>query len=156
MLDEISADTPKKKSLKRQVNKQAQKIWRMKRKVGKLSNKQPAKKQLIDDLGHYLTGPALEFVKTQVMLSGRRARGLRWKLKVKSLALSLYHASLKCYRLLRKLFLFPSKSTLCRALRLFKIYPGFPQHLLDLFKKKISNMSSLDKFCSIVFDEMYL
>ena len=89
-------------------------------------------------------------------MSGRKGHGMRWSMADKATALSLYHASPKSYRLLRKLFLLPAKSTLSRVLRSIDIYPGFNSQLLKAFTDKVGSMSSADKHCSIVFDEMAL
>jgi hypothetical protein len=105
-------------------------------------------------LAEHLSGTALKFVSTQVLMAGRKGQGRRWSLDDKSLALSLYHASPKSYRLLSKIFLLPAKRTLARLLRSINLYPGFNPQMLNAFKDKVSHMSALDRQCSIVFDEM--
>jgi hypothetical protein len=54
------------------------------------------------------------FVKMQLKLHSRKKHGRRYSPLLKSLAISLYHASGKAYRLLSKLFILPSKASLHR------------------------------------------
>ena len=55
-------------------------------------------------LSNYLSGAKLEFVMSQIRCATKKAKGRRWTVKDKALALSLLHASPKTYRLLKRVF----------------------------------------------------
>ena len=59
---------------------------------------------IFSQLSKVFKGRALHFVKTQIRLSSRQNRGVRWTAKDKSLAFWLYHVSPKAYQLLKKVF----------------------------------------------------
>lgn len=147
--------TPKKKLLKKKLKLNNQKLKRLQAKMKKMEC-DSSKKKCVELLSRHLTGPALQFVTTQVMLSNRKVMGLRWLAKDKALALSLYHASPKCYRVLGKIFQLPTKQTLCRLLRSVEVYPGFPTQILNAFREKVKSLELSDKKCAILFDEMSL
>ena len=65
---------------------------------------------------------------------------------MKSLAISLYHASGKAYRLLAKLFILPSKSSLKNYISRLPTEAGISQETLNTIKQKVTHMSDMDKF----------
>ena len=56
------------------------------------------------DAANVLKGPALDFFKNQLKLSGVPKKGRRYPLTQRSLALALYFKSPRCYRFLSKKF----------------------------------------------------
>ena len=112
------------------------------------------KEKLIGQLGHYISGNALKFVAAQLRLSGSKRQGYRWSDDEKTFASQMYHASPKCYKLLRRAFALPSRATLHRLLRNLAMKPGFNEGILDALKIKVDHMKDNSKICSLVFDEM--
>ena len=111
------------------------------------------RKAVEKELADFLSGPALQFVLTQLYNVTKKI-GHRWTENDKSLALSIFHASPKVYRILRKIFLLPSVSTLQRVLRNVQVYPGFNNNILKALKQKVSSMPPNAELCCVVFDEM--
>ena len=97
------------------------------------------------------------FIIQQIKLHNRKLskNGYRWTTKQKLFFLSIFYHSRKAYRLLGKIFILPSRSTLLLLL-LSKclIYPGFHDNIFNSLKIKIENMENKD--CVLVFDEMKL
>ena len=69
-------------------------------------------------------------------------------------AMSLNHASPKCYKLLKKTLALPGISTLKSYLKKVDIKPGFHQNIFDASTCKAEHMSAESKLCAILFDEM--
>lgn len=150
-------DTPRKKALRLRAKRNLQKVYRLQKKVNRLSTSEKAnRRRCVRMLSKYVSGPAFSFIASQIRLSGRAARGRRWDSDEKATALSLFHASPKCYRLLSRIFTLPTKQTLRSSIQKVEVYPGFPPKLLHAFKMKISSMSADDKKCAVIFDEMKL
>ena len=84
------------------------------------------------------------FVKMQLELHSKKTHGRRYSNEMKSLAISLYHASGKAYRLLSKLFILLTKSSLRRFISKIPMAAGIPQATLNLLKQKISRMSEME------------
>ena len=66
----------------------------------------------------------------------------------------MFHAGPKAYGILRQVFCLPTVRTLRKSLQNIHIYPGFSAELLDAFRVKVQGMSSQDKLCAVVFEEM--
>ena len=145
-------DSPRKKRLKVVNSRLRTKLCRVTKKAA--SRKQMSKEEAVAVISQYVSGTALELIKTQIMLSGRKQQGHRYSEEFKMYALSLYHASPKCYKLLKKSLTLPGVSTLKSYLRKVDIKPGFHQNVLDGLASKVEHMSSAAKLCAIVFDEM--
>ena len=75
---------------------------------------------------------------------------------MKSIAVSLYHASGKTYRILSKLFILPTKSSLRRYISRMPAGTGISQSALKIIKKKVDSMNELQKLCTLCMDEMSL
>ena len=75
---------------------------------------------------------------------------------MKSLTISLYHASGKAYWLLSKLFVLLSKSSLCRYISEMRISIGISQGALKTIQKKVQQMAKIEKLCILCMDEMSL
>ena len=72
----------------------------------------------------------------------------------KSIALSLFHASPKAYRLISRFFHLPSISTLQRTMQRIQVYPGFNDDILTALRAAVSSMPPTSALCAVVFDEM--
>ena len=96
------------------------------------------------------------FVKMQLELHSKKTHRRRYSNEMKSLAISLYHASGKAYRLLSKLFILPTKPSLRRFISKIPMAAGIPQATLNLLKQKISHMSEMEKLCTLCVDEVSL
>ena len=70
------------------------------------------------------------------------------------MALFIFYQSREAYRLLSKLFVFPSKRTLQRSLQSTNILPDFNDVEFDALKVKVNNMDEKDKCVASIFDEM--
>ena len=112
------------------------------------------KKKFLEHATDFFSGATLQFISTQIRLCDTKPQGLRYSDGDKSVALSLYHASPKAYQLLRKMFKLPSKSTLRSLLSSLNVYTGISSQFLSVFQQKVNSMSSSDKDCVVLFDEM--
>ena len=102
----------------------------------------------------YLLENTVDFIETQINMSQRSKKGYRWAFKDKMIALSIYYQRRRAYKLLQKLFVLPSKSTLQRILQNTEIEPGFNEKLFKALKVKSESMLPADRLCTLVFDEM--
>ena len=75
------------------------------------------------------------FFRMQLKLHSQKAKG-RYSPKMKSIAVSLYHASGKAYRILSKLFILPTKSSLRRYISKMPAATGISQGALNIIKKR--------------------
>lgn len=112
------------------------------------------KQRLLSELDELLPPSTMEFIRTQIRLSGRKKRGNRWTPAEKSLALSLLHTSPKAYKMLQQFLNLPGITTLKRTMRKVKIYPGFNGNILEALQKKVTAMPAGGEICAVVFDEM--
>ena len=124
-------------------------------KVEEQVNQKDMKKALDAALGK-LPNHLSNFVKMQLELNSKKSHGRRCSNEMKSLAISLYHASGKAYRLLSKLFILPTKSSLRRFISKIPMDGGIPQATLNLLKQKISHMNGMEKLCTLCLDEVSL
>ena len=63
-------------------------------------------------VANYLSGTALEFVKTQILMSNRKGKGRRYSKPTRRLALSIYFRNSRTCAFLRKIFALPSRRML--------------------------------------------
>lgn len=124
------------------MNKHLNRVRRLKHALKSKQSTISSKHNHTQGLAHYLGGPALDFVATQIRLSSVKAKQRRWTDKDNTLALSLYHSSPKTCSLLRRVFTLPTKTTLVKALKTVEIYPGFPPKLVEAFRLKVNAMSA--------------
>lgn len=87
-------------------------------------------------------------------MSNRKKKGYRWSYEDKGLALSLFHASPKAYKLIHKLFILPSIATLKRTMSKIAVYAGFNINILEALKAKLDTMPKGSELCLVAFDEM--
>ena len=140
--------------LKRENQRLRTKVCRLKTKALKEKEKTWTKSEAIDIVSQFISGPALDFVRSQIQLSDRNSKGKRYSDKDKIFALSLYHYSPKCYKMMRKIFSLPGLTTLKGIMRGIDIKPGFHQSILEALHCKVQSMSEKSKMCAVVYDEM--
>lgn len=92
----------------------------------------------------------------QLELHSKKKKGRRYSPQMKSIAVSLYHASGKAYRVLSKLFILPTKSSLRRYISRMPAATGISQGALNIIKKKVDNMNEQEKLCTLCMDEVSL
>lgn len=107
-----------------------------------------------DILTQKLTKPTKTFINMQVTQAGKKIKGRRYTLNEKILALSLYKASPKAYRLLSEFCILPKRKTLQGVLRKLNLQPGVNEVMMKQLKKKVSKLPDSHKFCTVIFDEM--
>ena len=154
-------DTPTKTKLKKKVAALQKTVTRKNEKIKRIlvdKNIEEDRKYqyLHQHLSQFVSGNALEFIMTQIKLSGKTKHSYRWSPKNKSLAMSIFHASPKAYRILRKIFRLPHTVTLKRAMNKLEIEPEFSSNILQALKLKIDSMPQRDRACIIIFDEISL
>lgn len=98
----------------------------------KISEKRK-KEAFISQLSEYLSGPALEFVSTRVHMGQKKNKW--WSARDKSVALSLFHASPKAYRLIKKIYALPGVNTLRRTTRQVQVYQSFCDNIWNCLKQ---------------------
>lgn len=109
---------------------------------------------MVDALKAFFTGATLAFITEQIKLSGRKRQGMRWTEEMKAVALTLYHQSPKCYKLLRSLFHLPTVLTLHRTVQNLCIKPDFHDIIFRALKSMAPSMSVKCRVCVILFNEM--
>ena len=70
------------------------------------------------------------------------------------LALALYHYSARGYKLLSKLMILPSKSSLCMWVQGVSLQPGVSDHMLSILNCRFSSLTKLHKLAVLCIDEM--
>ena len=84
----------------------------------------------------------------------KKLRGKRYKCDEKMFALSLWHSSPKCYRLLRTTFSLPSICTLRRSIKMIDMRPGFHERIFESIREKVETFTKKESLVAIAFDEM--
>lgn len=96
------------------------------------------------------------FIDSQLRNVGRTPSARRWTEKDKIFALSLYKHSLRVYRYLSTYFQLPSTRTLQIIPSNIPFDTGINKLLLQQLKIKSDEMNLLDRYCSLLFDEVSL
>lgn len=97
------------------------------------------------------------FIESQIRTQHKKARGRRFSLNDKVFALSLFKESGKDYRLLQKVFALPSRSSLMNLLKKIPFQPGINKKIFEHLKITVQRIKNpLDKYCTILFDEISL
>ena len=120
--------------------------------MGKKPEKQKPLKMLCKKLPKNLAN----FIRMQIKLHSRKKHGRRYSPEMKSIAISLFHASGKAYRLLSKLFILPDKSSIHRYISKLPSSTGISQAALKIIEQKVKQMSPRDKPCTLCMDEVSL
>jgi len=97
------------------------------------------------------------FIESQIRTQSKKAKGRRFTLDDKIFALSLFKQSGKAYRLLQKVFALPCKSSLMGLLQKIPFETGINKKIFQHLKKTVSKIKNpLDKYCTVIFDEISL
>ena len=153
--NEDTPDTPRKRKLQRTVNKLRTKLYRKKKALQK-KNSYRVEHILCGLRSFGLSENTVAFLEGQIKLCQRKKSGYRYAVKDKMLALSIYYQSRKAYKLLRKIFILPSRTTIQRSLQNTNISPGFNNTVFEALKLKVQAMNPKDRNVALVFDEMLL
>ena len=167
----LSAETPRKKTLRRKVHTLTVGDWRKKRRLKALKKnlfllrkqysherlQRHSIKGIVKGASRFLSGDCLKFFEMQLKTSKQfqSPKGRRYSDDSKRLALELYSQGPKAYRFLSRLFSLPCKSTLSLWLQSMQVTPGFTD--CDLFKAiecKVKGLSDRDRICALLIDEM--
>lgn len=97
------------------------------------------------------------FIESQIRSQSKKPQGRRFTLDDKIFALSLFKQSGKAYRLLQKVFALPCKSTLMSLLQKIPFEAGINKKIFQHLKKTVNKIKNpLDKYCTVIFDEISL
>lgn len=98
-----------------------------------------------------------DFVQSQIRMQPQKARGRRYTIDDKVFALSLYKQSGKAYKVLANMFALPSRKSILDLLRKIPFEAGINQRIFDHLKLAVGKIKNkLDKYCSVIFDEISL
>lgn len=93
------------------------------------------------------------FLMSQIRTSrAKSARGRRWTLEDKLVALCIFKKSPRCYTLLRKFLTLPHKRTLLTLLEQVPFEAGVNEHLFKHLNEKLPK--GMDRCCTLLFDEI--
>jgi DNA transposase THAP9 len=102
-----------------------------------------------------------KFTKLAVLFSlmqfrevNKQIMGRRFTQEEKIMALSMYKQGPRAYRWLSKIFILPSAITLSRLLASAELRPGINKKIFREIKKRVQKMSSDEKLCMVLFDEI--
>ena len=150
----LSNNTPRKKRKQKFINSQNKKIKRLKTTISKLSHEKKAREtKALEDALQKLPKNLANFIRMQIKLYSRKKHGRRYSPEMKSIAISLFHASGKAYRLLSKLFILPDKSSIDRYISKLPSSTGISQAALKIIEQKVKQMSPRDKLCTLCIPE---
>lgn len=98
----------------------------------KLNIKRKSKREkTIDQALSQLPPNMANFIRDQINLHSKKSKGRRYSPEMKTMALSLYHASGKAYKILSKLFILPNKSSLKRFISNIPTTSGISEGILN-------------------------
>ena len=99
----LSNNTPRKKRKQKVINSQNKKIKRLNTTISKLSQGKKAREmKALEDALQKLPTHLANFIRMQIKLHSKKKHGRRYSSEMKSIAISLFHASGKAYQLLSK------------------------------------------------------
>ncbi|XP_072155525.1 uncharacterized protein [Bemisia tabaci] len=147
--------TPRKQRLLLSNRRKERSLKRMKDQIKNL--KVRTSKTVIDLPAFKNFPPALKLlIESTLRIGNCKPKGRRWTLEDKIQALTLHKNSPKNYALLRTFFPLPSARTLRSVLSKVPFSPGICQPVLDALKKSVAAMNPLDRYCTLMFDEISL
>ena len=112
--------------------------------------------QVLKQIEILLPRETARFINQKIKLHNRRGvkNGHRWTIKDNLFFLSIFYHSRKAYKLLRNIFMLPSRSTLLLLISNCSIFPGFHDNIFNSLKIKMKQIPTIE--CVLVFDEMKL
>lgn len=97
------------------------------------------------------------FISSQMRSQCKKPRGRRFTINDKVFAISVFKQSGKAYRLLQNIFALPSKRTMLNLLQKIPFQTGINQKIFEHLKRTVEKLTNpLDKYCSLLFDEISL
>ena len=149
-------NSPKKRKGNKIIHAKNQKIRQLQATIKKLKSAKKNPAEALENALSKLPNNLANFIKSQVKLHGKKKQGTRYSPELKSLAISIYHASGKAYRLLSKMFILPTKSSLRRHISKMPTVPGFSQGAFNIIKSKVSQLPDQEKLVTLCMDEISL
>jgi hypothetical protein len=152
--------TPRKKKLYFIIHKKnALKISKLQRYISKQRteikpNFNRSKEEVLHSLGKVWDPVARDLLSAQISNSSKERYS--WTMPSKLFALALYKRGPKAYRFLKNFMPLPSKNTLADCLKSLPLQTGINSELLSRLKRKVLKMKDVDKYVSLVFDEIQL
>jgi hypothetical protein len=153
---DFSINSPRKKKQKKIIHAQNKKIKRLQATIKRLKLSKKKQADALDKALEKLPKNLANFIKAQIKLHVIKKKGRRYSPELKSLAISIYHASGKAYRLLTKLFILPTKSSLRRYISKMPTLPGFSQGAINIIKSKVSQIGEQERLVTLCMDEVSL
>ncbi len=114
------------------------------------------RKNMMKHLSEIFNQEQLAFFSMQLRNYGKKSKGRRYTPEEKSLALILYKHSPKNYKEMRKVFILPVKRTLGHFSAKLVFNAGIDSKLFAHITEKVKNLSELDTYCSLSWDEVSL
>ena len=148
------------RELKRKLAKERVKVLRLRRTLEEANALIPHVKNennlntVIRMVECYLSGPVLNLFVAQLRTVNVHKKQRRWNNELKVICLAIRYQSPKAYRFLRKILCLPNSATLRKPLEGIKLNPGMCLPVFDVLAKKAQTMPDLDKYCTLVLDEM--
>lgn len=96
------------------------------------------------------------FIMSQMKIQKKTPQGRRYSLDDKIMALSMFKNSPKGYKFLSTVFALPSKKTLYNLLQQVPFNTGINYHIINNLKHQAEKLNILDRYCTLLFDEMAL
>lgn len=155
----LKAMTPTKRKMYKIHRTTVNRLWKVKK---SLHNKKDALKKLqnlyknnvLQCIENQLNTVTQNFIDSQLRNVDRTPAGRRWTEEDKTFALSVYKRSPRVYKYLSAFFQLPSPRTLKTLLSKVPFDTGINKLLLQQLKIKINDMHILDRYCTLVFDEI--
>lgn len=159
----LSANSPRKENLKRQLKLLRGKNRRLQNKVSSSvaenSDSELAGvssdqfKSLCDK---FLNENLAQLVKLHVDLKDRSKKGMRYPKELKTMALTLYFLSPNAYKFMQNILNLPTTRCLRLMTGKWQYSPGPNEFIFSSLKLKVSNLSEMEKYCILSADEMSL
>lgn len=136
------SDTPRKKKLRKQLQKSKITIKLLKKQVDHIDK---------------INSPVLKsLISAAVLNQNRKPQGKRWTRVNKSIALAIYKKSPKAYRYITQFLPMPSVRTLQTVLQNIKMNTGVYPCVMSHLKKEAEKITEKNKVCVVMFDEIAL
>ena len=152
---DVVPETPRKLKMRHKIRNLQTKVCRLKKKGPNVTSERHVVNEVCKQLRRFLPKSAANFVISQIKANQKKSsKGIRWTMSDKTFALSIFYHSRKAYRLLRKIFVMPCKTTLMNLLKKCNVFPGFHSKVMDALANRARNLNENDKQVVLVFDEM--
>ncbi|KAL1502761.1 hypothetical protein ABEB36_007860 [Hypothenemus hampei] len=107
-------------------------------------------------MNNILNKETYKFLMSQLRLQKLHGKGRRFDLEDKIFAISLLKLGPRAYRILRRIFVLPSRQTLNKLLQRIPFKTGLSLPVFKKLTKSVKKMKDTDKLCSVLMDEMSL